>query len=88
MAKTEVVIFAEEDGTCPLLEWLDQLPSKAQDKCLVRVERLADMVTNCVVRRQTYFGTVSLSFGPVCKGFTTECCISFPGRESFCRTVC
>lgn len=26
--------------TCPLLDWLDSLPRKAQDKCVVRIERL------------------------------------------------
>mgnify|MGYP001193026043 CR=1 FL=1 len=27
---------------CPLLEWLDSLPRKAQDKCVVRIERLRE----------------------------------------------
>jgi phage-related protein len=40
---TEVIIFAEEDGSSPLIEWLDGLGSKVQDKCIVRVERLAEM---------------------------------------------
>lgn len=35
--------FAEEDGSSPLIEWLDGLGSKVQDKCIVRVERLAEM---------------------------------------------
>src|SRR4030042_3345733 len=43
MPKTEVVLFQEDDGTVPLLQWFDQLPSKAQDKCIVRIERLAEM---------------------------------------------
>ncbi|MDF1526720.1 MAG: type II toxin-antitoxin system RelE/ParE family toxin [bacterium] len=43
MPETEVVLFAESDGTCPLLHWLDGLPRKVQDKCIVRVERLAEM---------------------------------------------
>jgi phage-related protein len=41
MPETEVLLFAEEDGSCPLLDWLDLLPSKVQDKCIVRVERLS-----------------------------------------------
>ena len=36
MPTTEVVLFAEEDGICPLLEWMDTLPPKAQDKCIVK----------------------------------------------------
>jgi phage-related protein len=43
MPETEVVLFAGAGGTCPLINWLDGLPPKAQDKCIVRVERLAEM---------------------------------------------
>lgn len=43
MPRTEVVLYAEDDGTCPLLDWLDGLPQKAQDKCIVRIERLGEM---------------------------------------------
>ena len=31
MPITEVIIFAEEDGSSPLIEWLDGLGSKVQD---------------------------------------------------------
>jgi len=41
--KTEVILFAEDDGSSPLLEWLDGLPQKAQVKCVVRIELLAKM---------------------------------------------
>lgn len=43
MPQTEVLFYAESDGTCPLLEWLDRLPQKVQDKCIVRIERLAEL---------------------------------------------
>jgi len=43
MPETEVVFFAEAYGSAPLLEWLDQQPAKVQDKCIVRIERLAAM---------------------------------------------
>ncbi len=43
MPETEVVLFAEEDGSCPLLEWMDTLSPKAQDKCIVKIERLCEM---------------------------------------------
>ena len=43
MPRTEVVLYAEDDGTCPLFEWMDDLPQKAQDKCIVRIERLGEM---------------------------------------------
>jgi hypothetical protein len=40
--KTSVILYCEEDGSCPFLEWIEKLPVKAQDKCLVRVERLRE----------------------------------------------
>ena len=43
LPKTEVVFFVSTPGVAPVLEWLDQLPAKVQDKCLVRIERLAEL---------------------------------------------
>ncbi len=43
MPQTEVVIFADEDGSSPLLAWMDGLQAKAQNKCMVRIERLAEL---------------------------------------------
>jgi phage-related protein len=41
--KTKVVLYQEEDGSCPFLEWFSGLPVKAQDKCFLRLERLREM---------------------------------------------
>ena len=41
MPATEVILFSAADGSVPVLAWLDQLPAKAQDKCIVKIERLA-----------------------------------------------
>jgi phage-related protein len=35
-----VALYKEEDETCPVLEWLDELPIKIQDKCTARIRRL------------------------------------------------
>lgn len=43
MPETEVILFAEDDGSVPVLAWLDKLPARAQDKCIVKIERLAAM---------------------------------------------
>jgi phage-related protein len=43
MPETEVLLYASEDGSAPFLVWLDGLPPKVQDKCLVRIERLGQM---------------------------------------------
>ncbi len=36
-------MFREEDGSCPFLDWFDGLGLKAQDKCYLHLERLAEL---------------------------------------------
>lgn len=43
MPPTAVVFYQEEDGSVPLMEWLDSLPAKAQAKCVARLKRLEDL---------------------------------------------
>ena len=43
MPKTSVVLYREEDGSCPFLDWYGELPVKAQAKCLLRLERLREL---------------------------------------------
>lgn len=43
MPKTNVIFYMEEDGSAPVLEWLDSLQPKALDKCTVRIERLKEL---------------------------------------------
>ena len=43
MPKFRVVFFREDDGSAPLLDWLDSLSERAQDKCVERIERLREL---------------------------------------------
>ena len=43
MPRTKIVLYREDNGTVPLLAWLDSIPDKARDKCVVRIERLRDL---------------------------------------------
>jgi len=43
MPKITVVFYREGADTVPVLDWLDRLPAKVQDKCRVRIERLRDL---------------------------------------------
>ncbi|NQT11996.1 MAG: type II toxin-antitoxin system RelE/ParE family toxin [Planctomycetes bacterium] len=43
MPETTVAFSSEDDGSSPLLTWLDQQQRKVQDKCLVKIERLAEL---------------------------------------------
>ncbi len=43
MPRIHVLFYQEDDGTIPVLDWLDSLPPKAQDKCVVKIERLREL---------------------------------------------
>ena len=43
MPETRVIFYREDDGTVPVLEWLDALVPKARAKCIVKMERLRDL---------------------------------------------
>ncbi len=43
MPKTSVVFYRDDDGSVPVLDWLDELPDKALDKCTVKLERLQEL---------------------------------------------
>lgn len=43
MPRTNVLLYRDDDGTVPILEWLDGLTPKAQDKCRVKIERLREL---------------------------------------------
>jgi phage-related protein len=40
--QTDVVFFANSDGIAPVVEWLDSLPTKVQDKCIAFLQRLSE----------------------------------------------
>ena len=42
MPKTEVLFFANSDGTCPFMQWFTLLHEGAQNKCIVKIERLSE----------------------------------------------
>lgn len=43
MPETQVVFFCEKNGTVPLLDWMDKLQPKVQNKCYARIERLKEL---------------------------------------------
>src|SRR4051794_21237133 len=43
MPRTRVIFFREEHGGVPIIEPLDELPDKAQDKCLAELKRFEDL---------------------------------------------
>jgi hypothetical protein len=47
--KTSVMLYREESGSCPFVEWFDTLPAKVQDKCYLRLERLREKGSRATV---------------------------------------
>lgn len=44
LAQTDVLFYREpEDDSVPLLQWLGDLPTKAQAKCVERIDRLGEL---------------------------------------------
>jgi hypothetical protein len=43
MPKTEVIFFKELDGKVPFLDWMRNIPLKAQSKCAIKIERLSEL---------------------------------------------
>ena len=43
MPRTKIVFYKEDDGSVPVLEWLDSLQPRALDKCTVKIERLKEL---------------------------------------------
>ena len=43
LPRTEVVFYKQEDGSVPILDWLDKQAPKVRDKCLARLARLEEM---------------------------------------------
>ncbi|MBI5316160.1 MAG: type II toxin-antitoxin system RelE/ParE family toxin [Nitrospirae bacterium] len=43
MRRTLVVFYKDRKGNVPALEWMDALPAKVQDKCVVKIERLREL---------------------------------------------
>ena len=43
MADVQVLLYKEDDGTVPILNWLDGVPGKVQDRCAARIKRLRDV---------------------------------------------
>ena len=43
MPYTKVVLYRDDDGRVPLVDWFGTLPEKAQDKCRLKIERLRQM---------------------------------------------
>ncbi|MBI4551151.1 MAG: type II toxin-antitoxin system RelE/ParE family toxin [Candidatus Latescibacteria bacterium] len=37
-----VVLYQDEDGTVPILDWMEELSPKARVKCLARIKRLRE----------------------------------------------
>src|SRR5437867_6698042 len=88
MPQTKVILFRAEDGTVPFLDWFGSIPTKAQDKCRVRLERLQQLGHE-LRRPEADFlrdGIYELRVG--LQGVNYRCFNSFMAeKRSSCRTA-
>ena len=43
MPRTRVVFFRDEEGCVPFLDWFHVIPEKTQDKCRIKIQRMAEL---------------------------------------------
>ncbi len=43
MARTEIILFKEDDNRVPLVEWLESVPVKPAAKCVAALARLEEL---------------------------------------------
>lgn len=84
MPKVQVVFYQEAEGSVPVLDWLDTLQPKAQDKCLVKIERLQELGMNCGDRKRISSETASMNSVWDYRGSIIESSISFTARLRPC----
>ena len=86
MPEIGVVFFAESASESPLLEWLDGLPAKAQDKCIVKIERLAHLGHELRRPEGDYLRDGIFELRASLDKYNTGCCIFFMKRGQSCHT--
>ena len=77
MPVTEVLLYQEQDGTIPVLDWLKDLQRTnpaAFQKCLFLLDLLSNSDTNCADRGPTCCGTAFTSSVRRCETSTIGCC--------------
>ena len=50
----KAIFYCEENGTTPLLDWLDRLPQKARILCIARVELPPLEIERALQRKQAF----------------------------------
>ncbi len=87
MPTTEVIFFQEaEDKTPPLIEWLDDLPPKAQQKCLARLKRLEDLGHELRCPEADYLRDGIYELRASCQGVHYRMLYFFHGRAAVVLT--
>jgi len=71
--RTRVVLYQEDDGSCPFLEWFGGLSTNDWSGCV-------KWDTNCGGPRPTFCATGFTNSGSAFRGFTTVFCISSTER--------
>jgi hypothetical protein len=63
MSRTLVVFYKDRKGNVPALEWMDALPAKVQDKCVVRSSGSANLGMHSGTGRPAQNGSTNVGEG-------------------------
>lgn len=86
MPTTEVLLYREDDGSIPVLDWLTMLKRKnrrAFDKSCICSMCLNNSGESYAARDPTFFVMESMSFAPKFPAFTTACFTGSWARMSY-----
>ena len=86
MPRTTVIFYQEDPDVIPVLDWLDSLPTKAQDKCL-ESNGCEIWGMNCGAQRPTFCEMGFMNYGFDSEPRIIECYISsMAGWQPYWRT--
>ncbi len=77
----ELVYYQEDPKTVPMVEWLEELPSKALQKCLARLERLEQLGHELRRPEADYLRDDIYELRAGTREFTTGCFTSFISKR-------
>ena len=84
MPQTQVIFYQDDDGSVPVLGWLDSLGDKARAKSLVRIERLKELGHQLRRPEADYLRDGIYELRVSFQGIHHRILISFMGMRSQC----
>jgi phage-related protein len=82
LSRVDVVYFQEDEHKVPLIQWLDGIPAKAQDKCQTRLQRLEELGHELRRPEADYLRNDIYELRASCQGVNYRMLYFFHGRTA------